>query len=755
MAARHQAKQATTTHQDRCVWYYERAAFPLRDAPPTELEQFWAQQEKYANIPGLTWEEAGPTNIAGRVTALVIHPCDCECLFAGSAAGGVWMTHDGGNNWKPAWPKLANQNIGALAIHPAAPKRLICATGEANLSPDGYPGSGVYFSDDLGNNWKNFFFDPNTEKTGPAGMTAQSGIPRRIGRIAFDPNDQLNFALGSVTHDERMPAGLFLYDKSFGLQPCLHWGTRSYNCHAVVFHPRRPGVIFAAIEPRGAANGIWRSTDGGKKWEQLKRSLPGGEQFGRTSLALAPSEPDTVYALAAGRRRGLLGIYVSKDVGETWREIGGGRFPGERFMSYNNTIAVHPKDPDFVIWGGINLYRTKDGGKKWKRITAKDPPARNYAHADHHALIITAVGLVYSGNDGGVAVSENGGDTWTTRSNGMVTTMFYDLDVAPANSKVFGGGTQDNGTLITGIGGKPGEFQRVLGGDGAWMVFDPADEEHVFASYQNINVFRHRRGEPWEKGAWEDVTPKQMDEGERGQRAIAVLAINPGRRKGIKKVWAGSSRLWMTGDDGESWRPMSPAFDGSVISAIEVSEANPRVIFVGTTKGGIFRSTNGGGTWSENLASGEIPGRLITRIETHPKSAKAVVVTVASSGAVGANLVCAGDATAGRQESLRPYSHVFFSEDMGATWRDLDGGALPNVVYYAAAFETRPPYRLFVAGDTGVWMAVQNGWMSISGNLPNVVVSDLVYHHNDQVLTAATYGRGIWRLNLAGMKFGL
>jgi len=755
MAARRRAQRATTTHHDRCAWYYERAAFPLRDAPPTELEQFWAQHEKYTNIPGLTWEEAGPTNIAGRVTALAIHPGDNACLFAGSAGGGVWMTADGGSNWRPIWKKTANQNIGALAIHPTAPKRLICATGEANLSPDSYPGSGVYFSDDTGTTWRNFFFDPNKEKAGPAGMTAQTGIPRRIGTIAFDPNDQLNFALGSVTHDERMPAGLFLYDKRLGLQPCTHWGRRSYNCHSVVFHPRREGVVFAAVEPRGTANGIWRTTDGGRKWEQLKNGLPSGDLFGRTTLALAPSEPDTLYAVAADRRRVLLGIYVSKDMGDTWQEIGGGRFAKERFMSYNSTIAVHPDDPGFVIWGGINLYRTKDGGKHWRRITSTDRGARNYAHADHHALIITRAGLVYSGNDGGVALSENGGDTWTMKSNGMVTTMFYDVDVAPTNSKVFGGGTQDNGTLIAGISGKPGQFTPVLGGDGGWMVFDPADEEHVFASYQNMHIFRHRRGESWEIGTWTDVTPKEIDEAERRQRAIAVLAIEPGRRQAAKKVYAGSSRLWMTGDDGASWRPVSHAFDGSVISAIEVSEANPAVIFVGTTKGGIYRSTDGGESWSENLSSGEIPGRLVTRIETHPKMAEAVVVTVASSGALGANLIRTDNRSAKCEECLRPYSHVFFSDDMGTTWQDLDAGALPNVVYHAAVFETRPPYRLFVAGDTGVWVVIQDGWMSISGNLPNVVISDLVYQHEDQVLTAATYGRGIWRLDLAQMKFGL
>src|SRR5260370_38778784 len=115
------------------------------------------------------------------------------------------------------------------------------------------------------------------------------------------------------------------------------------------------------------------------------------------------------------------------------------------------------------------------------------------------------------------------------------------------------------------------------------------------------------------------------------------------------------------------------------------------------------------------------------------------MVTVASSGVLssGVKLLTGEDL---------PYRHVFRSQDMGHTWEDIDCGWLPNVVFYAAAYETHPPYRLFVAGDTGVWAETEGKWLNISGNLPNVVVSGLVYHHKDRTLTAATYGRGVWRM---------
>ena len=204
-------------------------------------------------------------------------------------------------------------------------------------------------------------------------------------------------------------------------------------------------------------------------------------------------------------------------------------------------------------------------------------------------------------------------------------------------------------------------------------------------------------------------------------------------------MWAGSNRLFRTDDNGRHWKAVSGSFDGTPISAIEIARARPKLLFVGTTGGGIFRSRDGGVTWSQNLSGIDIPARAITSITTHPKAPAAVVVTVASTGILGSGVqLCTG-------KDL-PYNHVFRSQDGGDTWTDIDAGKLPNVVFYAAAYGTRPPYQLFVGGDVGVWAEMGNGWLNISGNLPSVVVSDLVYHHKDSTLTAATYGRGVWRI---------
>jgi photosystem II stability/assembly factor-like uncharacterized protein len=727
--------------KDRALWFQQKAAFPMRDASPVELEKYWASQVQADVSPEHRWQSLGPANIAGRVTALAIHPDNRRQWFAGSAAGGVWVSNDAGESWTPAWSRFATQNIGALGW--LKNKKLIgglfliAATGEANGSGDSYPGSGIYQSADTGLTWQQTF-----DQAG-AGFSIEQDIqtfPRRIGAMALR---NYRLAFGSIFLDNSLPAGLYLadVDNDTGLHAVEFWGKRSYNCHSVVFHPHDQDILYASIEPDGSQNGIWRSSNFGKSWVHLTNGLPSCDQFRRISLAFAPSDPDVIYALAAGRRNYVLGVFRSSNGGKSWREILGGRYPKERQMQYNNVIAVHPRRPDQVVWGGMHLYRTDDAGRRWRRITNGDRSAKDHVHNDHHALLWPEDDLIISGNDGGVAVSENGGRNWRNCSRGMVTTMFYSLAMAPGNGNVFAGGTQDNGIIIGGVEGKAageaGVLTPAISGDGGWVVFDSADFNSAFASVAPFIIYHHAPGQPWND--WKSIKPHRLTDDEIAQRVFTVIAIDPSPRSGVKTLWAGSTRLWRTDDNGRSWKPVSQTFDGTPISAIAISSGRERVLIVGTSGGGIFRSRDEGRAWTQSLRAIDIPQRAITDIQFHPARPGTVVITVASSGVQSSGV----DLRTGGQ---LPYRHVFRSENCGDEWTDIDGGALPNVVYYAAAFETKPPYRLFVAGDLGVWTLLKRGWTNISGNLPSVIVSGLKFHAKNGTLTAATYGRGIWRM---------
>src|SRR4029450_6683374 len=160
--------------------------------------------------------------------------------------------------------------------------------------------------------------------------------------------------------------------------------------HAIVFHPTIRDTLFATIAARGAQSGIWKSTNGGSSWVQLKNGLPSLEMFGRTSLAFAPSNRSVIYANSSTVQDGVLGVFRSDNGGANWTNIAGKHFVKEGQMSYGNTIAVHPANPDHVLCGGVDLHLTRDGGKTWVRATKWDADRGkpNYAHADHHCFLM-------------------------------------------------------------------------------------------------------------------------------------------------------------------------------------------------------------------------------------------------------------------------------------------------------------------------------------------------------------------------------
>lgn len=704
-----------SNHKVRSIWFQARDAWPFREAPVHSLVSERQRAKRELKQASARWEVAGPTNIGGRMTSIVGHPDNADVIWAGSAGGGVWVSRDAGKTWTSQWHSQNVLNIGSLAIDPSNPDRIYCATGEANLSSDSYPGVGLYQTEDAGKTWRLL---ADTEET---------GIPTRIGVIAIDPFNPKHLRIGGVGSDETSPrnddfGGMYVSeDSGVSWRRETFISPENYWCHAIVFHPRKRGIIFSTFTEKGAQSGIWRSTNGGRTWKQLREGLPETALFGRTSLAISPSNPAIIYAFATDesseRRDLLLGIFRSEDGGDTWRSISGAHFRNENQISYGNAIVVHPRKPNHVICGGVDLHLTTNAGKTWVRATQWDANrgSSHYAHADHHALLMPAKapGRVYSMNDGGMDVSEDAGETWSNRSHGLAVTMYYDMDIAQSDGQNYGGGAQDNGSLVTTDGGSDDHFE-ILGGDGGWLVYDPADARHLYASYYNMGIFRFRGGRS------RDVSPHVP---ESGNIWMCYILLDPSNSK---SVYAGSTRLWRTRNDGLRWHPISPHFDGSAITAIELAPADPRRIYVGTENGGIYRSTNRGETWSHDISGATLPGKMITRLDTTGDLGPDVVfVTVAGFG----------------------HSHVFRSDDGGLHWIDVDRGQLPNVPHSAVLIKPDDSRTVYVGNDAGVYVSHDGAktWSDMSANLPNVMVVDVVYHIKEKTLSAATYGRSLWR----------
>ncbi|MDE3167674.1 MAG: hypothetical protein KGN36_17870, partial [Acidobacteriota bacterium] len=514
-------------------WFRRRVCGRFNDRTPELLERYW--RRRAAGEPAAArahpWVCMGPFEIAGRTPALAVHPRDPELLFAGSANGGVWRSHNGGGDWEWKWMRWGATSIGALAFDPVHPGTLYAASGEANGSADAYPGSGIYVTRDLGETWRHL------AHAGPG------ALPRRIGALAHHPQESGVLWVGGVSYDEDEPAGLY-YSRDAGATWTREdfFSRRRYRCHSIAFLP--DGGAFAALDLSGAQSGVWRSSPHG--WTQLSRGLPSGDRVGRISLAVAPSDPRVVYALIAARStQSLLGVFRSADSGDSWHDISGEEFAEENQFSYANTIAVHPADPDSVVVGGVDVYLTRDAGASWTQATHWDfsPDSGRYVHADQHAILLPGGGLIYTANDGGVARSLNFGDTWQMRVHNMCTTMFYHADVSPYDANIFGGGAQDNGCIATGDAANPGGFVPILGGDGVALAFDPHRAGHAWAVRSDVHLSRHSAPLHWTREFWHDASPRGMEHPEHKQNPFSPIAIDPGHPD---TVWTASQRLWRT-----------------------------------------------------------------------------------------------------------------------------------------------------------------------------------------------------------------
>jgi len=423
----------------------------------------------------------------------------------------------------------------------------------------------------------------------------------------------------------------------------------------------------------------------------------------------------------------VLGVFRTADRGDSWHNVAGDYFAQETQLSYGNTIAVAPDNPDVIVCGGVDLHLSSDQGRSWQHVTSwsRDRGEPDYAHADHHCLLWPAAASrrIYDPNDGGLDVSEDRGHSWRNRSNGLAVTMFYNMDVAQSDARVYGGGAQDNGTVITLKGGGD-DFGEALGGDGGWIVFDPRAPSHFFASFQNLNIFRFGSiGGSGPVVGGQDVSPP-ADDAEKSAVWMCYIVMDQRRPN---TVFTGSTRIWRTTDDGDSWQPVSQPLDGFAISAIEVARADSQRVYAGTEAGGVFRSDDGGDTWSANL-SGSLPGNIVTALASSPADKDLILAAIGNFG----------------------HSHLFQSQDGGRTWRDLDRGNLPDAPLQSVVIPTRPAGRIYVSGDAGVFASKDGGstWLDLTLNLPSVMVVDLAYREADRDLLVATYGRSIWRIRV-------
>ena len=692
----------------------------------------------------------GPASMSGRISDIAVHPNDRTTWYVAAGSGGIWKTTNAGTTWTPVFDDQPSYSIGEITIDPSNPEVVWVGTGENVSGRHVGWGDGVYRSRDGGKSWQRM------------GLAAS----QHIGRILVHPRDgnvilvAAEGPLWSAGGDRgvyRSSDGGATWTQALAIDE--HTGVTDLE-----FDPSNPDVVYAAAYQRrrhvwgflggGPKSGIWKSSDNGKTWRQIKAGLPGGD-MGKIGLAVTPADPNLVYATieAASDERGF---YRSRNKGESW-EKRNGYISGGTGPHYYQEIEASPVNPDLVYQMDVFINVTRDGGKTFGLLeTGHDK------HSDNHALVIDPANgrHLLVGTDAGVYESFDEGTTWRHFPN-LPVSQFYKVALnsrSPFYDVMVG--AQDLGTLHgpSRTGNKDGirnqDWYVPLGADGYGVAFDPRDPDLLYLMYQEGMLFRKDRKSD------ESILIRPMPAaGEAPERWNWDSPILVSPHNG-DRIYYASQRLWRSDDRGNSWTAISgdltqgrnryeQPFMGRVwsvdalydngamskyatITSISESPVTANVLVVGTDDGLVQVSSNGGGAWTRAAALPGLP----------PLS---FVNDVEASSHDGRTLFVAADNH--KTGDFAPY--LYESADLGRTWRSIAGDLPKGTIVWAIQQDHVRPELLFAGTEFGLYFTPNRGgnWFKLSGGVPTIPFRDLKLHRRDGDLVGATFGRGVYVLD--------
>ena len=696
-------------------------AHAQREAVERETRE--REQVKSAGLQPSQWQEIGPGNVAGRVRALAFDPANTNRLLAGTASGGLWVSQDVGATWRPNHDFLPNLSISALAFDPANPRIVYLGTGEAS---GGLVGVGAFKSADGGATWTLL---PQTNVDVNADW-------RFVNRIAVHPQ-QTSILLAGVTNTNNVSGGI--YRSTDGGTTWTKVSTM--KALDIAFEPSNPSNALAGLDD----GTIGYSRDAGVSWTRttpLVANPSGRGNSARAEIAFARSQGGVAYA-SVDNARGE--VWRSNDSGATWTKTATpAHLAGQG--DYDNTIWVDPTDANHVVVGGLDLYQSLDGGATFTKISdwtlAPESP-----HADHHALVSPpdygpSRPLVVNGNDGGVYKATNIrsvsqiGLGWTNANNGLAVTQFYSGAGRTAAGGRIIGGTQDNGSLAL----AQGQWRAWRGGDGGYVAVDPASDSLIYGELYYLAIFRSANGGGFAQYICTGITEAYKPDSGVGQcgpdttqkaNFIAPFILDPNNPN---RILAGANSLWVSDNvraTAPAWRTIKApsAATDNFINAVTVHEGNGNVIWVGHNNGEVYRSLDGlsaAPTWTR-VGQGVLPARRVLRIFVDRDNANRVIVAL--TGFVPNNL--------------------WQSLDGGATWASITAN-LPAAPIFDVKRHPRKAGWLYAATSVGVFTSEDGGasWSTSNEGPANIRVRELFWI-DDATLGAATYGRGMFKVNVA------
>lgn len=761
MDARHAEERAAKRNfgglgnDDNHLWYVQMRAYPKDTVDWSRYNEATKQRDQMPRPDvGMSdasfWSYAGPWNLDvvqrqffglrptnGKITAAVSHPTDMQIAYVGSPMGGVWKTTDSGVNWSPLSEDWSLMGVSSLAINVINPDFVYAGTGDYDGGLD--YGHGIMVSDDAGSTW--------TE----SGAADFGSMP--VSAITVDP--ELPTVVMATTASRNSSGSGYLWRNTLGalfgawskpIGIAAKWMDVKYG----TFDPQISARRYYAIGSSATTNYFYMSTDRGQTWVQ--RNLPNGlAQQDRMNIATSKLFPQVIYLLATNAQK----IFKSTNAGSSWTDITAG-FPNgnaqlgstynwSQSTFYNSDIETSSisNDADVVYVGLIDIARSPDGGASWSSVGGRTYETDAQTHNDQHVISNTAdPDFMLVGNDGGAYHYTRGGgtDVWFYRSRNLGVVQFYHSDHHPSSLTKMIGGSQDNATPFA--NGDIANWGNAGGGDGGGCAIDPSNPNVQYATSQRYS-FDATTGTAeifQTTAAWANTYRFPFSPGLDNLPTIGVYELDPN----LPLVgYFGTNFLWRFIYSG------APGFGifnarvgntllapgGGTITAISVCKADSNVIYTGSSSGEIFMTRNGGSTAFQNITT-NLPDRAIADVSVNPEDPNDVLVVLSGFGS----------------------SHVYHCEDTSAVipnWVAANGsglGTLPDAPANTIVRSIYDPETTWWLGtDIGTFLTASegSGWLNVTGlGMPNVQVNDLTFAEGSSRIWAATFGRGMWHIEV-------
>ncbi|WP_205596461.1 hypothetical protein [Wenzhouxiangella sp. XN201] len=706
-------------------------------------------------LAGLELRTLGPAFMSGRIADIAIHPDNHNVWYVAVGSGGVWKTTNSGTTWESIFDGQGSYSIGAITLDPKNPSTVWVGTGE-NVGGRhvGY-GDGVYVSHDGGASWN---------KVGLEGS-------EHIAKIIIHPEDSDIVWVAAEGPLWSSGGERGLYKTTDGGE---NW-TRTLvgdegddvwtGATDLVMDPSDPNVLYAATWQRhrtvatyvggGPNSGIYRSSDGGETWTELKKGLPEGN-LGKIGLAISPQKPEVLYAaIETNRREG--GVWRSDNRGASWKKMSD-RIAGGTGPHYYQEIYASPHRFDRIYFMDVRASVSDDGGATWESI------ADDSKHVDNHALAFRKNDPNYLliGTDGGLYETFDHAATWRFIDN-LPVTQFY--KVAVDDDKPFYnvyGGTQDNNTQggpvrtdnISGI--RNSDWKVILFGDGHQPATEPGNPDIVYAHWQQGNLVRYDRT----TGEIVYIQPQVgQDEAPNRFNWDAPILVSPHEPA---RIYHASQRVWRSEDRGDSWTRISGdltrdqerieldvmgrqwSWDApwdtfamsnyNTITSLAESPVEEGLLYAGTDDGLIQVSENGGESWRE-IEVGKLPGvpdtAFVNDIKADLFDADTVYVALDNH----------------KYGDFAPY--LLKSTNRGRSWQSIAGDLPERHLVWRVIQDHVDPKLMFAATEFGMFVTLDGGseWNKLAGKAPTISFRDLAIQRREDDLVGASFGRGFWVLD--------